>query len=311
MYRLRGFGVLLLPAALAFLVQAPSLSHGFMADDFLIILGNPQITEPSSASDLLWTDWFDRGGTGSIGYYRPVTKASFRLTFALAGPSPFAFHLGNLAIHAVAVLLLTLLLLQLFERSIALVGATLWGLHPMTVQAVQNITARSDVLAGGFFLGTLVLVARWTRTGRWPWLFAAVFPAVLAMGSKESALLLPFAAGVVVMVLGGALRRSLLAFLATSISVVAALLVRFSVLDADRPDASPGQPPLGDSSSPLSSRPSAATHSPSWRAVRSSGSRRFPTGSSTPASCSASSFSCSSPESSSRPASVPLPRWAS
>ncbi len=95
--RLRTFGLLLIPATLAFLVQAPSLFHGFTADDFLIILGNPQITESSSASDLLWTDWFDRGGTGSIGYYRPVTKASFRLTWALAGPSPFAFHAGNLA----------------------------------------------------------------------------------------------------------------------------------------------------------------------------------------------------------------------
>jgi hypothetical protein len=220
-----------MPAALAFLVQAPSLSHGFMADDFLIILGNPQITEPSSASDLLWTDWFDRGGTGSIGYYRPVTKASFRLTYALAGPSPFAFHLGNLALHAIAVLLLTLLLLQLFERPLALVGAMLWGLHPMTVQAVQNVTARSDVLAGAFFLGTLVLVARWTRTGRWPWLFASAVTAALAMGSKESALLFPFAAGVLVTVLGGGLRRSLLAFSAASLSVAAALLVRLSVLE--------------------------------------------------------------------------------
>ena len=229
--RIRTFGVLLLPAALAFLVQAPSLSHGFMADDFLIILGNPQITESSSVSDLLWTDWFDRGGTGSIGYYRPVTKASFRLTFALAGPSPFAFHLGNLVLHAIGVLLLTLLLLQLFERPFALLGATLWGLHPMTVQAVQNVTARSDLLAGAFFLGALVLVARWTRTERWPWLFASVVLAVLAMGSKESALLLPFAAGAVVTVLGGTLRRSLLAFSATSLSVVAALLVRLSVLE--------------------------------------------------------------------------------
>ncbi len=148
----------------------------------------------------------------------------------------------------------------------------------MTVQAVQNVTARSDVLAGAFFLGTLVLVARWTRTGRWPWLIAAVVPAVLAMGSKESALLLPFAAGAVVMVLGGTLRRSLLAFSATSISVMAALLVRLSVLGLV-PHANPLASLPMSLKLASSSRRSAATHSHSWQAVRSSGSRRFPTGS--------------------------------
>lgn len=79
-------------------------------------------------------------------------------------------------------LFLTLLLLQLLERPLALVGATLRELHPMPVQVVPNVTARSGVLAGAFLLGTLVLVALWTRTGRWPWLIAALVPAVLALG---------------------------------------------------------------------------------------------------------------------------------
>lgn len=226
----RRFGPLLVPAILAFAVQSPSLSHGFAGDDFLILLDNPQITGSSSLSELLLTDWFDSGGKGAIGYYRPVTKASFRLTWALAGPSPFAFHAGSLAAHAAAVLFLTALLVQLFDRRVALVGASLWGLHPMTVQAIQNVTARSDVLAGAFFLGTLALVATWARTGRSAWLAAAFLSAALAIGSKESAVLVPLAAGAVVLALGLGRRRAVVAFAATGLSAAVLLSLRLAVL---------------------------------------------------------------------------------
>ncbi len=226
----RRFGPLFVPAILAFAVQSPSLWHGFAGDDFLILLDNPQITGSSSLSDLLLSDWFDSGGKGAIGYYRPVTKASFRLTWAVAGPSAFAFHAGNLAAHAAAVLFLTALLVQLLDRRIALVGASLWGLHPMTVQAIQNVTARSDVLAGTFFLGTLALVAAWARTGRSAWLAAALLSTALALGSKESAVLVPVAAGAVVLALGLGLKRSLVAFAATGLSAAALLSLRLAVL---------------------------------------------------------------------------------
>ncbi len=222
--------LLLLPALFAFAVQSPSLSHDFAGDDPQVILANPQITGGASLLDLVRSDWFDSGGTSAIGYYRPVTKASFRITWALAGPSAFAFHLGSLAAHASAVLLLTLLLARLFDLRVALLGGALWGVHPMTVQAVQNVTARSDVLAGAFLLASLALVARWARTRSAGPLAAASVAAALAVGAKESAVLLPAAAFVLVLALGERARRAAAAAGATGLGVCAVLAARLAVV---------------------------------------------------------------------------------
>ena len=211
-------------------MQSPSLTHGFMGDDQILILENPQITRSTSLGELLATDWFDRGATGSIGYYRPVTKLSFRATWALFGKSPFGFHLGNLLGHSAAVLALTLLLVPLVGAPAAALGATLYGVHPMTVQAVQNITARSDVLAGAFFLGTLAFVARWSVQGGARWLLAAAAAAALAIGSKESALLVPLVAGAVALALVREPRRAALPALTTAFAVLAGLAVRLAVV---------------------------------------------------------------------------------
>ena len=211
-------------------VQKPSLSHDFAGDDLQIILGNPQITGAAPLLDVVRTDWFDSDGTGAIGYYRPVTKASFRLTFALAGPSAFAFHLGNLATHAVAVLLLTVLLAQFYGLRLAVLGATLWGVHPMTVQAIQNVAAYSDVLAAAFFLATLALVARWVRTAGPGWIAASFLTAALAFGSKESAILLPVAVLALVLALGADTRRAVFAAVVTGLSVGGILAVRLAVV---------------------------------------------------------------------------------
>lgn len=223
--------LLLLPALLAFAVQSPSLSHEFAGDDLQVILANPQVTGGASLLDLLRSDWFDSGGTSGIGYYRPVTKASFRLTFALAGPSAFAFHLGSLAAHAAGALFLAIVLARLLDLRVALLGASLWAVHPMTVQAVQNVAARSDVLAGLFFLATLALVGRWVRSPGAVGLAAAGVTSALAIGSKESAALLPAVALVLALVHGAAPRRAAAAGAATGLGVAAVLAVRFAVVN--------------------------------------------------------------------------------
>lgn len=228
--RLRRALLLLVPALVAFAAHSPSLSHGFFGDDFWIILRNPQITGAASTKDVLASDWFDGGEGGAIGYYRPATKASFRLTWLLAGGSPFAFHLGSVLGHVAATLFLTLLLARLVPPWAAVAGASLWGVHPATVQSVQHVAARSDVLAAAFFLCALFLVAHWARTSRPAWLAAAMLAALLAVGSKESAVLLPVAAGALSVALGLPLRRSLAAAAATGIPVVAFFAVRLSVV---------------------------------------------------------------------------------
>lgn len=216
---------LLLPVALAVVVHARSIGHSFMSDDAKLILGNPQITAGAPLSVLLGTDWFDTGHSGGIGYYRPVVKLSLRATYAFFGAQPLAYHAGNVLIHAAAVLALALLLGALVRPPAAALGACLFAVHPSTVQAVDIVTARSDLLAGAFFLATCALAAR-LPAGAAPsparrTLIAAM--ALLAFASKESALLLPLPLAAIA-VERGAKTRAVGALLAPVLAVEALFL---------------------------------------------------------------------------------------
>ena len=180
----------LLAVALAVAVHSPSLGHDFMSDDGKVILRNPQITEKGHLRELLTTDWFDTGGDSRIGYYRPVVKLSLRATWAVAGGRAWAFHLGNLLSHAVAVLFLAFVLVRLLPPLPAALGASIFAVHPATVQAVDIVTARSDVLAAAFSLAACAALAAFADTGRRMLLVVLPLAALAAFGSKESALLL-------------------------------------------------------------------------------------------------------------------------
>lgn len=160
-----------------------------MSDDGKLILENPQITEKGHLRELFTTDWFDTGGGGRIGYYRPVVKLSLRATWAVAGDRAWAFHLGNILSHAAAVFFLALVLVRLLPPVPAAFGASIFAVHPATVQAVDIVTARSDVLAAAFSLAACAALAAFADTGRRVLLVALPLAALAAFGSKESALL--------------------------------------------------------------------------------------------------------------------------
>ena len=181
------------PALVAVAIHLPSLRHGFVGDDTFLVLGNPQVTGSSSLREVLLTDWFDHGGQGGIGYYRPVVKASFRLTYAVFGANPLPYHASNVLAHGLAVMCLCLLAAQLMRPVQAFFAAALFAVHPVTVEAVDVITARSDVFAGLFVLASLAALIRWQDSGRLRWLWTSAVLSGLAYGSKESALLLPVA----------------------------------------------------------------------------------------------------------------------
>jgi hypothetical protein len=184
--------LLLIPFLVALAIHSPGLGHGFVGDDDILILNNTQITSPISLRELLLTDWFNRNqGEGGIGYYRPLIKASFRATYALAGANPLPYHAVNVLFHGVTALALALVLRRFTSPRAAAVGASLFAAHPSTVEAVAIVTSRSDVFAGAFVLLSLAAFLRWRESSHRGWLAAALATSLLAYGSKESALFLP------------------------------------------------------------------------------------------------------------------------
>lgn len=97
-----------------------------------------------------------------LGMYQPVAVLSLALNYASAGESPGAYHATNLFLHIVNVFLLWLLILGLTKkRLIAGITAFLFAMHPMNVEPVAWISARSTVLFTTFYLAGLITYIRY------------------------------------------------------------------------------------------------------------------------------------------------------
>jgi len=177
-------------ALLAVLVHLPSLQDGFALDDVRDIQENEAVHGLGRLGDLLLSP-YRADIPPARSPYRPVTSASFALSWALGGGSPVVFHALNVGLHAAATAAV-LALLALLGASLvwSVAGAALFAVHPVHVEAVANVVGRGDVLAALFVvLGVLVHLA--TRiSGAWKVGGVAVAYA-LALGSKESAVMLP------------------------------------------------------------------------------------------------------------------------
>jgi hypothetical protein len=182
-------------AALAVMLYASSLDNPFVYDDFRLIVENPAIQNLSSVLTVLARD-----------VTRPVVALSYVADTAIWGTTPFGYHLTNILLHALNVVLaywVAFCAADDWRRSgggtygftpsptvVATVTSVLTAAHPVMTQAVGYITARSELLYGAFFLSALLAARTWMRDGgRWR---AVVVPLwLLALVSKETAGMLP------------------------------------------------------------------------------------------------------------------------
>jgi len=150
------------------LVLGVTLWAPFQYDDYSLLSG------PS-----VWRPW----------QTRPLTYLTFWCNRILNGDNPAGYHVVNMILHMTSAgLLLTALRRALPERA-ALIAAFLFALHPLQVEAVAYIFARSTLLATLFCLISLNL---WLQ-GR-HWLATAAFG--LALLSKEECAAFPVALAV-------------------------------------------------------------------------------------------------------------------
>jgi protein O-mannosyl-transferase len=147
-------GLLVLCAALPYL---NTLCNGFVYDDVTQILHNPYISTFHHVKDILTTDvWSYVGGTAAFThYYRPLMTLGYLLCFQTFGPSPFAFHLINVALYAAIVVLLFLVTARMFQdRTLALLAAAAFALHPIHTEPVAWIGAVNELELTFFYLLT-------------------------------------------------------------------------------------------------------------------------------------------------------------
>jgi protein O-mannosyl-transferase len=155
------------------------------------ILLNRSLVDPSNVRFILLESPF-----------RPLVNLSYAIDRAMWGYTSFGFHVTNVALHAIAVGLFFGWCTRAFAdayRTVATVrpewpaffAASIFAVHPMMTEAVTYVSARAEVLCSIGFLGCLILGRRAIQKGGLLPAAAAVFAALFALASKETAIALP------------------------------------------------------------------------------------------------------------------------
>ncbi len=171
----------------------PSLQFSFVNYDDPQILTSNRLVKNFD----LYSMFFKPSPQVASGDYLPLTVLSFAIENYFFEMNPYTFHLSNLILHTINVLLLFLFLLKLTTNNkMAFVSAAIFAIHPLHIESVAWVTERKDLLCALFFLLSLLTYLKIkecegenkNRGHLWVICFSTFILAVLA---KAMALTLP------------------------------------------------------------------------------------------------------------------------
>lgn len=125
-------------------------------------------------------------------YYRPIFLIDMIIENQLFGINPLGYHLMSLIFHVVSVCLLFVFLKKIkIPETPSLLLALLFSIHPVLSQTVAWIPGRNDLILMIFFLSTLIFIIDYFQTSRVYLLFAQFITFLLALLTKETAVIIP------------------------------------------------------------------------------------------------------------------------
>ncbi len=183
-------GLLLLAVTAA--VYAPIVTADFVWDDQGQILDNADNLALTRIPSYFLSDIWAMTHEENIRrppYYRPLFLASLAVDHALFGLSAHGYHLTSLLWHLAAVLALLAFLRQWLSPVPALIGATVFALHPVQSESVCWISGRADPMAAAF--GFLALWALGPERSSSRRRVGGTLALMAALFSKEPAVFFP------------------------------------------------------------------------------------------------------------------------
>ena len=192
-------------AASLAIFATPARLHGpLLYDDKAAVLRNPVVIG-SAPRDRVWVVDFwgehELQSAESHKSWRPLVTLSYRANFAWHGSDPFGYHCINAAIHATVSALVEPAALAAFGcndnedsagRRAASLAAIFFAVHPVHVEAVQNIVGRAELLMSLFYLSGFLSYCTCSSRGRPAAAVAlALLFALCATLCKETGITLP------------------------------------------------------------------------------------------------------------------------
>lgn len=181
---------LLLLALLSVVFYWQTTSFGLTyLDDQTLIGENFSVIKNASVADIFTSDPFF---SDHPIFYRPLLEFSFWLDYHLSGGSWSFFYLHNIFLNALMAILLFFFLRELgFKKRVSWFSAAIFSVYPILLPAVAWLPGRNDLLLGVFSLAAILSFLHFQKTNN-PWaLNLHLLFFVLAIFSKETAILLP------------------------------------------------------------------------------------------------------------------------
>jgi len=125
--------------------------------------------------------------------YQPLPVLSFALNYYLTGTAPIPIHLVSLAFHLVNIVLVFRLFSALFQKKYFALGiAAIFAIHPLNVESVVWISARSSVMFTCFYLAGLICYMNYLdRNLKLKYLVFAFLFFIFSLFSKPQAVTFP------------------------------------------------------------------------------------------------------------------------
>src|ERR1700730_16798302 len=180
-------------SVLAFLPYANTLLNTFVYDDYFQVVENPYVHSFRYLREIFATTvWSFQGANGITNYYRPLMSFGYLLFYQIAGAVPVSFHIANVALNVVVVLLVFSVVRRLSGERVGLIAAGLFALHPLHTESVAWVAAVTDLELSVFYLLTFLFYLRLPAPEKgYGWRAAMCGSFALALLSKEQAMTLP------------------------------------------------------------------------------------------------------------------------
>ncbi|MBI5555451.1 MAG: tetratricopeptide repeat protein [Elusimicrobia bacterium] len=176
---------LVLLVLLVVAVFGNTLLNQFVYDDKVFVINNQFIKEFKHVPQF-FTNARSFSGDRDFMIYRPLASLSLSLDHWLWALNPLGYHLTNIVLHTVNVLLVYWLVLSLASTPLAaLLSAAIFAIHPAQCETVSWIASRSNLLCVLFLLLAFLAYLRNTRK-HYYW---SVLCFTLSLLAKETALI--------------------------------------------------------------------------------------------------------------------------
>ena len=184
----KSFLVLLILCIFTTIIYSGMLKYPLLSnDDIDFFTKYPEIL------NLSWKSIVKYFSSYHVTLYQPITVLSFALNYHFTGTSPIPLHIVNLGFHLINILLVFILFNNLFKKPIlALLISFFFAVHPMNVEAVTWVSARSSTMYACFYLLSLIFYIKYiTGKQQIHILFISLFFFVLSLFCKVQAVTLP------------------------------------------------------------------------------------------------------------------------